>query len=81
MPENAAMSNGVHHEVPEFLGPKRMINRQEYIRLMEQSLHRLGFTAAAQQLERDSVQPPTQSPILAELSDLPDLQSLEFCGV
>ncbi len=57
MQESAAMSNGVHHEVPEFLGSKRMINRQEYIRLMEQSLHRLGFSAAAQQLERDSVQP------------------------
>ncbi|EIE21969.1 WD40 repeat-like protein [Coccomyxa subellipsoidea C-169] len=54
MQESAAMSNGVHHEVPEFLGSKRMINRQEYIRLMEQSLHRLGFSAAAQQLERDS---------------------------
>ena len=63
MPENAAMSNGLHHEVPEFLGPKRMINRQEYIRLMEQSLHRLGFTAAAQQLERDSVQRLSQFPI------------------
>lgn len=57
MQENAVMSNGVHHEVPEFLGPKRMINRQEYIRLLEQSLHRLGFAAAAQQLERDSVIP------------------------
>lgn len=64
------MSNGVHHEVPEFLGPKRMINRQEYIRLMEQSLHRLGFTVAAQQLERDSVQPPLKQFLLSDCTDL-----------
>ena len=49
------MSNGVHHETPEFLGPRQLINRHEYIRLLEQSLHRLGFSEAANLLERDSV--------------------------
>ena len=49
------MSNGVHHETPEFLGPRQLINRHEYIRLLEQSLHRLGFSEAAQILERESV--------------------------
>lgn len=48
-------SNGVHHETPEFLGPRQLINRHEYIRLLEQSLHRLGFAEAAHQLEQDSV--------------------------
>lgn len=51
------MSNGVHHETPEFLGPRQLINRHEYIRLLEQSLHRLGFSEAAQLLERESVRP------------------------
>lgn len=49
------MSNGVHHETMEFLGPRQLINRHEYIRLLEQSLHRLGFSEAANLLERDSV--------------------------
>ena len=53
----APMSNGVHHETPEFLGPRQLINRHEYIRLLEQSLHRLGFSEAAQRLEQDSVSP------------------------
>ncbi|CAK0785253.1 hypothetical protein CVIRNUC_008459 [Coccomyxa viridis] len=58
----APMSNGVHHETPEFLGPRQLINRHEYIRLLEQSLHRLGFSEAAQRLEQDSgvqMQPDT----------------------
>ena len=45
----------MHHETPEFLGPRQLINRHEYIRLLEQSLHRLGFSEAANLLERDSV--------------------------
>ena len=65
------MSNGVHHQnggledgaaassavrgAPEFLGPRQLINRHEYIRLLQQSLHRLGFSEAAHRLERDSV--------------------------
>ena len=49
------MSNGVHLEAAEFLGPRQLINRHEYIRLLEQSLHRLGFSEAANLLERDSV--------------------------
>ena len=49
------MSNGVHHETMDFLGPRQLINRHEYIRLLQQSLHRLGFSEAANLLERDSV--------------------------
>lgn len=57
------MSNGVHHEVPEFLGPRHLINRTEYIRLLEQSLRNLGFSAAAAQLEKDSVRLPISNDI------------------
>ena len=61
------MSNGVHHETPEFLGPRQLINRHEYIRLLEQSLHRLGFSEAAQRLEQDSVSAFLTSPHLNEM--------------
>ena len=40
---------------PEFLGARQLINRCEYIRLLEQALQRLGFGEAARCLERDSV--------------------------
>ena len=61
------MSNGVHHETPEFLGPRQLINRHEYIRLLEQSLHRLGFSEAAQRLEQDSVSALLASSHLSEM--------------
>jgi hypothetical protein len=38
----------------EYLGARQLINRGEYIRLLEQALHRLGFSEAARSLERDS---------------------------
>ena len=50
------MTNGVCHEAaPAAVGPRAMIDRTEYVRLLEQALHSLGFLAAAQALERESV--------------------------
>ena len=37
------------------LGPNKLINRAEFIRLLEQSLYRLGYDGLAQQLEQASV--------------------------
>ena len=49
------MTNGVCHEAPAVaVGPRQMINRTEYVRLLEQALHSLGYLAAAQLLERES---------------------------
>ena len=51
------MVNGVCHDAaPPMLGPHRLINRSEYVRLLEQALHSLGYLASAQILERESVQ-------------------------
>lgn len=36
---------------PEFLGTRGMVNRKEYIRLLEQALYGLGFRTAAKDLE------------------------------
>ena len=47
--------NGSGQAGEERLGPRGMINRTEYVRLLQQALHRLGYSAAAQQLEQDSV--------------------------
>ena len=47
--------NGVVHDgpfsQPEFLGSRGMVNRKEYIRLLEQALYSLGFRNAAKDLE------------------------------
>ncbi len=42
-------------QAPDFVGPSRMLNRHEFIRLLEQALHQLGYASAAQQLEQQSV--------------------------
>lgn len=39
----------------EFIGPKSMINKSQYIRLLEQSLRSLGFGEVASALESASV--------------------------
>ena len=59
--DGAAASSAQRGAPPEFLGPRQLINRHEYIRLLQQSLHRLGFSEAAHRLERDSVRPAPSS--------------------
>lgn len=39
----------------DFVGPQSMINRTQYIRLLEQSLNSLGFEEVAAALESASV--------------------------
>lgn len=43
---------------PEFCGTKNLINRVEFIRVIEQALVRLGFRELANQLEAQSVSMP-----------------------
>ena len=40
-----------------FLGPRGLINHDEYVRLLQQALHQLGYPALAQRLEEESVRP------------------------
>ena len=40
------------------IGARSMINRSEFIRLLEQALHRLGYPEIAARLEADSVRLP-----------------------
>lgn len=47
---NGAAYDGLANP-PEFLGSRGMVNRKEYIRLLEQALYSLGFRNAAKDLE------------------------------
>lgn len=38
-----------------FVGHRSMINREEYVRLIEQALRKLGFSSLATELEKQSV--------------------------
>lgn len=49
------LCNGHGPVQPELLGERKLINRVEFIRVLQQSLHRLGYPGIAQQLQRESV--------------------------
>jgi len=55
-PTQHAGARGGHGS--EYMGPKSMIDRIQYIRLLEQALRGLGFENVAVELERVSVRDP-----------------------
>lgn len=67
--ENGAASNGHSRAHSQFVGGRQLIDRTEYVRVLQQSLHRLGYPQAAQSLQSESVS-----------SDLRTLPCLACCG-
>lgn len=51
---NGNVTDGQTDAHPEFLGTRCVINKKEFIRLLEQSLYSLGFRKAARELEQAS---------------------------
>ena len=39
------------------LGPQQLIDRTDYLRLLQQAMRKLGYKATAERLERESVSP------------------------
>ena len=54
---DASEQRGADDAKPTRVGPKQMIDRREYIQVLQQALRRLGFQAVAERLERESVSP------------------------
>lgn len=57
-----AMINGNGEGQVEYIGPRGLINRHEYIRLLTQSLYSLGYPDIAKLLEEQSVRASFCSP-------------------
>lgn len=81
----------MHAGYQQFIGPRELINRSEYIRLLEQALHHLGFSDIAAALEQRSgieMQPEAASQFQRKIMDgdfqgaleiLPHLSSSQDC--
>lgn len=70
------LCNGHSPAQPELLGDRQIINRVEFIRVLQQSLHRLGYPDIAERLQSESVRlgPPEHRLQLLDCKDTAGLQ-------